>query len=383
MAAVRQVVVVSYNLLAQPLCDPEDYVLSARTHLEDEFRFRSVCKKLKQHTENLAIIALQELTQDWAEKLIEWFSVRQYRLQVHHYGRPDQGNMGVGIAYPCLIYENVDREPIAFRLTEKKPEGWGFLDVISELEPIEEQEAHTLHAPQPTWEDLSVKTEYRQPAMRVRPPSPHPHDIWSKARWKNNAIMIMNLRRVGNYTDPGILVATYHMPCAFLQPKIMTIHTMLAMHVVQKLASERKIPFVFLGDFNMKPRDPTYVLCTHMAFPMDVQWQPQVPKSDTTWPRNSNDLEEFFPLGAVRSAYAEQNGCEPEFTNYAYKKHNGVAPDEAFRDTIDYIFISKEWSVKKVGELPSVEDVEEKGIRSFPCSDRPSDHLLIWAELSL
>lgn len=52
-----------------------------------------------------------------------------------------------------------------------------------------------------------------------------------------------------------------------------------------------------------------------------------------------------------------------------------------FIDTLDYIFTSKHWAVDGVGQLLSKEAAEQGGPQ--PTADEPSDHLLIYADLTL
>ena len=77
----------------------------------------------------------------------------------------------------------------------------------------------------------------------------------------------------------------------------------------------------------------------------------------------------------MRSAYAVA-GEEPKFTNYARIKE-----DDPFIDTLDYIFLSEEWKVRGVKELPHREDSGGP----YPNLDKgePSDHILIAADLEL
>ena len=79
----------------------------------------------------------------------------------------------------------------------------------------------------------------------------------------------------------------------------------------------------------------------------------------------------------MRSAYAVAgDGNEPDFTNYARVKE-----DEPFIDTLDYIFVSEDWTVAGVKALPH----REGAGGPFPNLDRgePSDHILIAADLKL
>lgn len=78
----------------------------------------------------------------------------------------------------------------------------------------------------------------------------------------------------------------------------------------------------------------------------------------------------------MRSAYKTKLGFEPEFTNYAK-----VMNDEPFIDTLDYIFLSPQWSVNNVLPLPSKE--ASMAIGPLPTQHEPSDHLMIAADLSI
>ena len=59
----------------------------------------------------------------------------------------------------------------------------------------------------------------------------------------------------------------------------------------------------------------------------------------------------------------------------------------AFVDTIDYIFTNDgdgraaAWTVKAVGPLPSKAEAAA-ACESYPTADKPSNHLLLWAELA-
>lgn len=76
----------------------------------------------------------------------------------------------------------------------------------------------------------------------------------------------------------------------------------------------------------------------------------------------------------LRSAYVEANGEEPNFTNYAK-----VLEKPIFVDTLDYIFLSPEWKVDGVRDLPHRDDVGGP----LPNKDEPSDHILISAQVAL
>ena len=81
----------------------------------------------------------------------------------------------------------------------------------------------------------------------------------------------------------------------------------------------------------------------------------------------------------MRSAYVEALGREPDFTNHALSANAvDLIP---FTETLDYIFLSKHWSVKTVRELPPRAAATREACS--PNGDEPSDHLLIGADLML
>lgn len=55
-------------------------------------------------------------------------------------------------------------------------------------------------------------------------------------------------------------VSTYHMPCAFRSPLVMTMHAALVTQAIQKLAGDR--PYILAGDFNLMPASQEYKLLT-------------------------------------------------------------------------------------------------------------------------
>ncbi len=56
-------------------------------------------------------------------------------------------------------------------------------------------------------------------------------------------------------------VSTYHMPCAFRFPHVMTCHTALSVHAAAAFAGHGT-PFVLAGDFNFAPQSQQYELVT-------------------------------------------------------------------------------------------------------------------------
>jgi mRNA deadenylase 3'-5' endonuclease subunit Ccr4 len=213
---------------------------------------------------------------------------------------------------------------------------------------------------------------------------------WKEALRRHNEMISVRLRpkRGGR---PFVL-GTYHMPCVFYIPSVMMIHCALSAQHLHKLAkiyagqnngnngsgssgsssgsgSEGKEvggrdPYVFVGDFNIKPDSNMYRMLTTGGVEASCSELP-VPEEGDTWECKVN------PMG---SAYASALGSEPKFTNWSKVKEE--AP---FVETLDYIFYSdSDWEVKGVADLKL-----DSLTGPFPIADEPSDHLLLSAELSL
>merc|ERR1711865_1167109 len=137
----------------------------------------------------------------------------------------------------------------------------------------------------------------------------------------------------------------------------MTIHTDLAARHVQTLVAaaaaaphetdtddtgSSSMPYVLAGDWSIKPDGSSYRLLT--TGKMD--------RGDPDWPTPKHGMEWNPTSDSMRSAYAVAgDGKEPDFTNYARVKE-----DDPFIDTLDYIFLSEDWTVESVKALPHRED---------------------------
>jgi len=119
------------------------------------------------------------------------------------------------------------------------------------------------------------------------------------------------------------------------------------------------------GDFNIKPSEPVYHFLTTGEMETTSLFYP-TPKNGMVWKPT---------MKRMRSAYALKNGNEPDFTNYAQSRDG-----DPFIDTLDFIFLSDEWKVDSVLELPH----RSNSNGPFPNLDvsEPSDHIMIAASLT-
>ena len=160
---------------------------------------------------------------------------------------------------------------------------------------------------------------------------------------------------------------TYHMPCAFEQPKLMAMHAALAMQHLQRLAAATSAPCILGGDWNLKPGDATYALLTTAKMDTcSAADYPDVPEDDTWTPSLRC---------AMVSAYRAVHGHEPDFTNYAQSARDA----SPFIGCLDYVFCSPHIRVLGAPALPHRQDMAGP----LPTAAEPSDHLLLAVEVEL
>ena len=163
-------------------------------------------------------------------------------------------------------------------------------------------------------------------------------------------------------TNQEFSVGNYHMPCMFQNPEVMLIHCALYAQHMEKIS--KQIPYVLCGDFNIQPDSSMYQLLTEGS----------ISSNHPEYPKNEVDDDWKLTVTPLQSAYKLCNGNEPDFTNYAQVKN-----DPVFIATLDYIFLSRHWSVSSVTPLPHRMDVRGP----LPNEQEPSDHILLAAELKL
>lgn len=292
-----------------------------------------------------SIFALQEVSYDWAGTLHTFFCQKGYHLVTGLYGKPFNGYMGVCLAWPTNKFNVVDVD--ISRVSDKREGGW----------PADEGVSLTRRM------ISGVQGFLDRPLKLLGMASEEKIDHWKMAERRFNVLVSAKLEEVDSKRT--FAVSTYHMPCAFYAPMVMTIHCDLAARHVQKFADG--VPYLFAGDFNIKPSDACYKFMTTGAINDNDPFFP-TPKSGFDWKPQSDSMD---------SAYHLKNGNEPDFTNYAK-----VGEKEPFIDTLDYIFLSKgKWNVVDLEDVPTRHDVGGP----LPNLDRgePSDHVLIAASLEL
>lgn len=351
-AALR---VASYNLLSSHLSAPNYYTTLNPDHLDPAARLTKVLTKLEHelvsNKSRSTIFCLQEVSYEWAGALHTFFAKHSYHVITGLYGKKFNGYMGVLTAYPTdsLATVRVDIQRLA-----------------DTTEWPKEPEEGTLRR--------LVKSIVSPPLKYLGWHKDEPESHWSIAQRRFNVLLTAVLR--DKHSETEFCIGNYHMPCCYYSPMVMVMHSDLCLAHVQAVAaaaasdsSEKGVPYILAGDFNIKPSDPAYKLLTTGV--LDAA-DPSYPTPPLFAPEH---LWKPMSTTAVRSAYAAANdGCEPDFTNYSRVKEQ-----EPFVDTLDYIFVSDSVSVENVLPIQHRDSVSGP----FPNGDEPSDHVLIAANLYL
>jgi len=337
--AMIKVNVVQYNLLCSALGIESNYPLNNAEAVRPQNRLIVVLRILEEEIARDSILCLQEVSLEWAGKLVSFFDAHNYCFTYRLYGNYFNGYMGIGIAFPRKVYSILECELLRISDTKLWPES-------------------RLGAPQPT----SVVTHLWNYALKLfsNPPALPDIDPWSRSRDKHNAMVWLRLEH--RESKKVIAVATYHMPCDFKLPQVMYIHTLLSFNAL--VERQKGEPVIFAGDFNFQPDSGTYKMVTSgHDQPEDPAW-PKPPAHDSWVPHIAAPFD---------SAYRQVQGKEPEWTNWAQSERDTTP----FQGCLDYIFLRGCQAV----EVKNLRLPEKKEM--LPSRDDPSDHLLIAATISL
>ena len=178
-------------------------------------------------------------------------------------------------------------------------------------------------------------------------------------------------------------VHTYHMPCAFTTPQLMTIHSCLFLQHVQRLSGPVD-PYVICVDFNTAPDSAQYQLYTEGV--IDPQQHadsipvvPSPPSLSSSTSTNSTMANKFVcQVQPVKSAYKTMYSSEPAITCSTYTKFPSAESASSFQGCIDYIFYGNGCRVNYVDLVESIKPDEY-----MPSLVHPSDHLELVAHFDL
>ena len=360
--------IATYNILSPAL------VASHAPHTPDAFlasshRLPLLLRALQPEVDARAVICLQEVAIAWVGPLHTFFCAAGYQLVTACYGTRKNGFMGVALAVPTAQYELLGAEVVCVSDT-KAPRAPPHPPPLPPPPP-----------PSPLQRLLA--------ACCLPGPGSEQGGTWATVRGRVNQLASVRLRaRAGAGGGDGLTfcVSCYHMPCLFMDRPVMSAHCALAAQAAHAFAAGQR--YVLAGDFNIKPVDPQYELLTRGAASRELP--PPEFEGDSWRPT----------VAPLASAYAQANGREPPFTNYAQQTrdaapfietcvggHSGaplhtplltlfsLSPTPVAR--LDYIFLSPGWRAAEAKALPSAAEVASP----MPNEQQASDHLLLAATL--
>lgn len=340
----------TYNVLSSHLASPDYFRNCEPQYLDQAYRLSKVKEKLDMETSNKAVICLQEVSTMWAGALHVYFASKGYSFTTALYGKKFNGYMGVGMAVPMDKYDIIDCD----------------IQCIGDTKKV-------IRSPKPkgvnAWLKKGADILRKLKVMKRVEESP-----WQLAARRANQMICMKLRekKDGVSSDDSFVVGTYHMPCMFRTPQVMMIHCALSAQHIHKFADGS--PYVYCGDFNIKPDSVMYDVMTRgkIANPNALENPALIRAPGDNW--------ESVPPVSLQSAYQVSLGREPDFTNYAQ-----VLNEAPFVDCLDYIFLGtpegarRTWRVENVLNIPHRDLV--KG--PYPAEQEPSDHVMLSANLEL
>lgn len=238
----------SYNVLSSHLADPKYHTGCKPEFLDAQYRLKELFKKLDKEVSNRAVICLQEISTPWSGKLHKYFIQHNYYLISALYGNKHGGYMGVGIAIPLDTYsiEDINTQRIADtkRMPRKVFPEWSFVSaVLGFVKSIVGLFVSYF------WKVLTFLKLYKPPAK---------YDLWDSVTYRSNQMICVRLKHLS--TGHVFVVGNYHMPCMFELPAVMMAHCALSAQWIHKFAAGD--PYIYAGDFNIKPSSTMYELLT-------------------------------------------------------------------------------------------------------------------------
>jgi 2',5'-phosphodiesterase len=86
-----------------------------------------------------------------------------------------------------------------------------------------------------------------------------PVDIWDNIMYRSNQMICTKL--TSRSLEKEIVVGNYHMPCMFDLTPVMVAHCALSAQHIARYAGG-SVPYIYCGDFNIKPPSTEYKLLT-------------------------------------------------------------------------------------------------------------------------
>lgn len=335
--------IVQYNILCGKLATPESYLECDPADLDPTTRLNRIFIKLKEYTSSGSVICLQEVPQTWLGPLHDFFSSSKYAFITSLYGNSFNDYMGVAIAYPMdtFLAENTSVIHVGNTIPLPREEKRSIIYHLGKIL---------------LFLILCCVWFFPQYKKRVEDFGKPEFDEWGYSNKRSNTIILSTLTH--RSSGKKFALGTYHMPCAYWVPKVITLHTVEIMKIAQGYSGT--LPLILAADCNFDPKSYQYEIVTsgHIK---DHKENPDISKLDQEWKHQFNPMI---------STYKIVNGKEPAVTNQTKTKQT----KKLFRATLDYIWYCG--SCEPISVEP-IKDLSPNII--LPNETEPSDHIAIGA----
>ena len=306
----------TYNVLANSMSDARFFKVSDPSVLSLAHRMPKILRELQPCFDREDIICLQEVDVTLAASGLHQAFIANgyYPLTAHYSTMPGRDYFGNIIAFPIKKYNLL------------------------------------------TYGQCKIGDHLFIPKDYTNPIAPQPFadgkprsvtcDVYQEAAKRDTALLHATFE--DKSSGKKFVVNTYHMPCAFWWPSVMTLHVEALLRKVKEFSNG--LPYILLGDFNLLPHTPLYQFITegtitdpeHIPSPewkhapvsslADLRTLSGFPFLSTNCARNANDS--IFE-GALDHVF-----CSPDFSDHAisYTAPTGEMPNET--DGSDHVPVS-------------------------------------------
>lgn len=368
---------VTFNVLVPAYCDAASYAENDPADLDNERRFSEILKMIHKEIHLFSVIALQELSLDWSNRLTDVFVAWGYAFETSHYGDKKNDFIGVGIAYPetyvlkrrlvdvptLRFHEYPNTDPVVDADPGEAARQEAMEAIDCQLKLIEQAAKHGVYT-EALFGSMSQLIETatsnltkskRKAANIAKPSKASQHDLRRK---KNHALFLKLALRADE--KKTFCVGTYHSPCIYYDTEAMMLFTDCLKRSMLAFAQQKR--FVLMGDFNIQPTSDAYQVLAKAKSPkIDQAWQDRFQAQPGP---STPALHDAVLLANRMHAYPEN-----AFTVNSNSRNN------PFRGVLDYILVSDGIFCK------ASSPIQTGDADLMPNKKDPSDHKLIWAHL--
>lgn len=311
----------TYNVLANSMADKRFFTVDDESVLNLEQRMPKILKELGECFAREDVLCLQEVDIALAAAGLHQAFIENnyYALSAHYSTMPGRDYFGNIIAFPTKKYKLVT---------------FGHVKI---------------------GDHLTIPKDYSNPI------TPHPFadgnprtvncDVYQEAAKRDSVLLYAILE--DKKSAKRFVVNTYHMPCAFWWPAVMTLHAEALLRKVKELSGG--LPYILAGDFNIMPHTTLYKFIT-MGIIIEKEYFPS-----SEW-----KYENICPLKDIRTL----SHCPFYSTNFARNANNCV-----FEGALDHIFCSPGFSNHLMWYEPA--------LREMPNEKDGSDHVPVHCQVTL